>query len=108
MTTNFPQPAPKVKLTSYDNFRVVIDVPILHRDRETEADARRKANAIVDAIKRHVDIESIPYVCCDEVCRFCDCLWEDAVDEYGAPLCCDKALKEWQAQQPNVDEQKGT
>ena len=34
----------------------------------------------------------------EEQCSFCGSEWESSLDETGCPICCDAAMKEWEAE----------
>ncbi len=51
-------------------------------------------------IKRHCDTLAKSYIEYDWVCSFCEDNYKNSLDEKtGCPLCCNKALKEWEAEQ---------
>ena len=93
-------------LTVRENFRVVVDVDeklTFTKDlAERERLLQRRAEQIVSDIRRHVDgILGRPRVLSDLVCRFCGRDWETENGiATGTPVCCDKAVSEWQALQP--------
>ena len=94
------------KLTKRIDWRVVVPVPshrwidILQTQENHERLMRDACKEVVDSIKRHVDTDETPEIHSTEVCRFCEYPWESALDKEGKPACCDKALSEWQALQP--------
>ena len=94
-----------MKLTKEINYRVVIDVP-QHRwidSKKTQENHERlmydECRQLVDDIKRHIDTEEKPTIESTTVCKFCEYPWE--VDTEGRPVCCDKAVSEWQGMQPD-------
>lgn len=64
----------------------------------SESTQERDRKEMVEQIKRHVDNVHDVYIDCDtyEACSFCGYNWE--VDETGAPLCCTKAINEYNEQ----------
>lgn len=98
-----------MKLTKQVNYRVVIGVerhPWLNtsgqkREEELMHDTCKE---ICDAIERvcyAINKSSAkPRVESTTVCAFCSYEWANAVDEAGKPACCNKALSEWESQQP--------
>ena len=52
---------------------------------------------IVDQVKRHIDGYTDVYYDYDasDICSFCRNEWEE--DEDGCPVCCQKAVDEWEA-----------
>lgn len=93
-----------MKLTRQFRFRVVALVQEPYgaggmKPEEYERRMRSEANAIKEAIERHVDGVSTITAISDTVCNFCRSEWE--TDEAGVPVCCNKAISEWQALQPD-------
>lgn len=92
----------KIKVT--ENFRVIVipDEPwFLEKENLGMTDKNREkwrsaCNKIVEEIKRHVDGFSDVYQDSDtkDVCSFCSLEWEENDD--GGPVCCGKAVAEWE------------
>jgi len=74
------------------NFRVEAEPLTGYHDVAT----KREAERLVEEIKRHCDVNSA-YVIYDIVCEFCESDWKSSLDENGCPICCQEALKEWEA-----------
>ena len=94
------------KLTKQVNWRVVVDVPRPYWiDTKGNLDNYHRkmlyaAEQIATGIQRHVDTDEKPRIESDEVCRFCEYPWASALDDDGKPRCCDKAVSEWEALEP--------
>lgn len=97
-----------MKKTFYSNYRVVVDVDepwILSEKTEEEKRKlfQRDADDVKAQIERYVDgINNISVVWdTDETCSYCGYNWEVNEDEndkdykLGQPVCCDKAMDEW-------------
>ena len=61
-------------------------------------DQIREAERIIDEIKRHVDYGGSVTIEHDTEtkCVFCYSIWE--VGEDGSPVCCDRAIEEWESE----------
>lgn len=58
----------------------------------------RSARALEDEIKRHCDYADSTQIEWDNECSFCGLSWEEETGENkGRPLCCDEAIKEFEA-----------
>ena len=89
----------KIQIT--DNWRVVLDVdrPWMFGNKSEEEKNERWRSAcktLISNVKRHCDgFSNIDYECDSYfVCSFCGNLWEE--DSDGIPVCCDKAVAEWE------------
>ena len=85
-----------MKKTRRFNYRVVVEPAIYLND--SEQVERAICEYIKEQIKRHVDNVSNVYIRWDTLsfCEHCGRVWEE--DEQGCPLCCDKAIEEWEKQ----------
>ena len=98
-----------MKVTKKDNYRVIIEPRGLGNygfasisDHAIEPDETKRnqrykelCEEIVDDVKRHVDSVGSVYVDFDttEICEYWGYEWE--TDENGCPVCCQKAVDEW-------------
>ena len=81
------------------NYRIVVepDSPLFGETTEEYCEST------VREIKRHIDDLKSVYVDWDMVCSFCGAPWEvashdDETVKKGQPVCCEKAMDEWDAQ----------
>jgi len=108
-----------------ENFRVVIEPKGLGdfglawasdsigcSDEEERAKMyERRCRDIVAQVKRHID--NIGWIGVEydvrEICEYCGNEWEVNQDpndpdwELGQPLCCDKAIEEWEKERRNLE-----
>ena len=89
----------EVKLIKRENYRVVVN-PFFY-NWESESAMMAMCKSIKADIKRHVDYTGGVEIDCDstEICSFCGYEW--VVDEAGIPICCEKAVKEWEQNKAN-------
>ena len=64
----------------------------------TDDQLRRKAELLIQEIRRHIDIDDVDTLdfrltCCD-VCSFCGSVWEP--NTFGCNLCCEMHMIEWE------------
>ena len=89
-----------MKVKEYGNYRVTVypDEPLYIDSKDTEEQHRMWMEAcrgLIGEIKRHVDFGSIDYdIDTTYRCSFCNWEWEE--EENGQPLCCEKAISEWE------------
>ena len=78
------------------NYRVVA-VPVIYPT-DSECEIKVRCESIKNEIKRHIDNIASVYISWDTqvYCEYCGYEWEQ--DENGCPLCCDKAVEEWEKQ----------
>ena len=81
------------------NYRIVVEPRSPFLGEITE----HTCQDIRDSIKRHIDNWMSVLIEWDMVCSFCDSPWEvashdDETVKKGQPLCCEKAMDEWDAQ----------
>jgi hypothetical protein len=82
-----------MKIKIEDNYRVVVWPEQDIRFRLTSE--KVAAERILQGIKRHVDCGHVTVMRDTyEICEFCRSRWEE--DDDGAPLCCNKAVEEWE------------
>uniref|UniRef100_A0A6H1ZUY5 Uncharacterized protein n=1 Tax=viral metagenome TaxID=1070528 RepID=A0A6H1ZUY5_9ZZZZ len=84
------------KIISKEDIRVVV-YPVIGYgttpDKEIE-----DCKEIQKNIRRHIDAGKIELkYSIVERCEFCDYTWEE--NEKGRPECCDKAVKEWEKEE---------
>ena len=78
------------------NFRVVC-LPDSGIWRE---EAKEKHAMLLQAeIKRHCDTLANANIEYDWLCSFCGDDYTNSLDENGCPLCCNKAVQEWEDEQ---------
>ncbi len=98
-----------MKQTKRSNFRVEI-VPGFWEHRLHQPDAEeyqnRETEDLVEEIKRHVPEASNARVVwhSEEVCEYCDYAWEE--DDDGCPVCCNKAVAEWEGAREAEQEER--
>ena len=83
------------KITYEDNFRVVAEVFSLSN--ADEARCRSDCQEVVDQIKKHIDDVTSVWIESDaiEACEHCETHWENAIDLFGYPWCCEKAQNDF-------------
>lgn len=87
-----------------ENIRVEVYPYHYRLSKQTEESIIRDCGYIASSILRHVDDIDTAYVTWDmkTICEFCHLEWEESKDNsdpdfpIGMPLCCDKAIKEWE------------
>ena len=57
---------------------------------------RNSARELVREIKKHCAYYEEYELKYNWVCSFCGDNWENSLDERGCPICCNKALREWE------------
>jgi len=89
------------KIISKEDIRVVVYPIIGYRstpDKEIE-----DCKEIQKNIRRHIDVGKIEVRWNTiERCEFCGFVWEEA--NSGRPLCCPKAVKEWEKEEKEEEE----
>jgi len=91
-------------MTKQGNFRVIV-IPDKPRFGITEGNWKTRCSDIIMAIERHIDDVQTLYRESDTLCGFCNSKWETETSKndphipYGQPLCCEEAVKEWEATQ---------
>jgi hypothetical protein len=97
----------EVKVTRKTDFYVRVHprigpFPRGTRDSYIDVVARGECERVRDSIARHVDNVEQVAVCykTETVCSFCGRDWESEDDE--CPVCCDVAVKEWEAKKAEV------
>jgi len=85
-----------------DHFTVVIT------PNRTWEPAKDICQRIVTAVRRHIDDVADASVDWDVVCSFCGSDWEeeergDCNCPIGMPVCCEKAIEEWEAKKEAPD-----
>ena len=93
-----------MKIKARENFRVIVipDEPwFLDKENLGMTDKNfakwgSTCEQLVEEIKRHVDGYSDVYQDFDskDICSFCQDTWEE--DDDGCPVCCQKAVGEWE------------
>ena len=99
-----------MKVIKKDNYRVVIEPKRLGDygivsmpDYFIESDENKRnlrykelCDKIVEDVRRHVDNVGNIYIDFDteEICEYCGLTWE--TDENGCPVCCQKAIDEYE------------
>ena len=83
------------KITKRIDWRVEV-YPLQHM-----GDDEMECRDIEKQIKRHVDGFNYTRIIADveESCGFCGHNWERAIDDDGCPVCCNKAVDEWENSQ---------
>jgi len=79
------------------NFRVEVMPDCGWKEEPTEG----MTNRLYQDIQRHCDIGNAT-VLWDYVCEFCGDDYDNCLDERGCPICCDKAMKEWEEQNKTI------
>lgn len=100
-------------MTEQGNFRVIVepDEPWPRKDATYEKWVSN-CNDLIKDIKRHVDGFVDIRWDSDTLCSFCGAEWETETSKndpdipYGQPLCCEKAVEEWERQQGEREEQQ--
>jgi len=103
-----------MKIHARENFRIVVipDEPwLLSKEnlgmtQENFGKWSRACKEIVEQIKRHVD--GFDDVCQDfdsrDICSFCGNTWEE--EDSGCPVCCQRAIDEWEETHPPEEASK--
>lgn len=81
---------------------------------ERERKYKERCDDIATDVKRHVDFAGDVVIEHDteSACSFCENSWEISADDTdpewpkGCPLCCQRAIDEWKAEQLNKEQSK--
>lgn len=94
------------KVTTYDNYRVVLDVDgrmLFGSDEQRHKTLLGKAQDIESSVKRHIDGVDSTEIICDttNICSYCGMDWEvctEPDDDWviGQPVCCNEAADEFE------------
>ena len=66
----------------------------------------KNAEELQREIKKHCDYYEGSILNRKYVCSFCGADWESSLDETGCPICCDKAMEEFNANKLPVGEER--
>ena len=83
-----------MKITKRVNFRVEV-YPSLFLIENDEEKIKQRTKVLLENIERHIDFNTAALTWdTEEICQYCGYSWEE--DEKGCPLCCNKAIDEWE------------
>ena len=88
-----------MKIVRRDNIHVVVEPDLRYLRNPKESYVDNICKTIVQQVRRHIDETGQVYIHWDSIeeCEFCGYRWE--LDENGCPVCCQKAIDEWEEHQ---------